>query len=578
MSDVRKGHRFKLIQGQSVLNITGNKKRRRLTGDNQTVSKRRNSLPDLTDLDNTEDSQDKTISKITETMSSIHVETNDTNMLAEIKKMEERLSEKITSNKEKEISELEERLNNNIRSTIDSSIKDALQVMQTSFCTAVQNNPTIKSHSVELRELKEENLRLNRKVQQLTTEHNRMKRQMTKIETKGLDQCLIIRGVPEEMKETDQMIFDKLHNAFSSIMQGETEDEKINASKQLTFHRCRRLGRYSKTRPRPLSVEMTHKQDTEFILENRFDLPRGIYVDREYPIDIEWKRKTLLPVLKVAKRLSNYKKQSRLEDDKLVLKGRSYNVNTLNQLPEELNVFKVTSKEDEATIGFFGEINPLSNFYPSPFIYEGIHYISSEQWIQANKAKFSGDIEMYNEILCCSTSLECKILSKQIRNMNGKKWEDEAMNICLPGIRAKFHQNANAMDILINKTGTKKIVECASDRLWGTGMPLNDPACLDHSKWISQGILGQILECIREEVLNSRIQFYHMPESRHAPDLASGMSLSAMGDPTGAESCTSASTTPTSDTTASDTDPGDAPNHHTHPTVMDGIQPATNSF
>ena len=106
------------------------------------------------------------------------------------------------------------------------------------------------------------------------------------------------------------MIFDKLHNVFSSIMHGETEDEKINASKQLTFQRCRRLGRYNKHQSRPLSVEMTHKQDTEFILEIRFDLPRGIYVDREYPIDIERKRKTLLPVLKAAKRLRNYRKQS----------------------------------------------------------------------------------------------------------------------------------------------------------------------------------------------------------------------------------------------------------------------------
>ena len=114
MSEARKGRRLKLIQGQSVLNITGNKKRRQLTGDNQIVSKRRNSLPDLTNFDNTEDSQDKNISKITETMSSIQVESNAMNMLAEIKKMEERLSEKITSNKEKEISELEERLNNNI--------------------------------------------------------------------------------------------------------------------------------------------------------------------------------------------------------------------------------------------------------------------------------------------------------------------------------------------------------------------------------------------------------------------------------------------------------------------------------
>ena len=135
-----------------------------------------------------------------------------------------------------------------------------------------------------------------------------MKKQITKIETKSLDQCLIIRGLPEESKETDQMISDKMHNTLSTIMQGETDEEKVNAAKQIAFQRCHRLGRYSRNRPRPVSVELVHKQDAEFILENRFDLLRGIYVDREYPIDIERKRKTLLPVLHAAKRLSNHKK------------------------------------------------------------------------------------------------------------------------------------------------------------------------------------------------------------------------------------------------------------------------------
>ena len=246
-------------------------------------------------------------------------------------------------------------------------------------------------------------------------------------------------------------------------MQGETENEKVMAAKHIALQRCQRLGRYSKNRPRPVSIELVHKHDAELILENRFDLPKGIYVDREYPIEIEHKRKTLLPVLRTAKRLSNYKKQSRLEDDKLVLKGRSYNVNTLNQLPEELNVFKVTSKENENTVKFFGEINPLSNFYPATFKHDGVQYISSEQLNQANKAKFFRDLETYNQILCCTSSQECKNLSRQIRNVDESKWEGEAASICLPGIRAKFYQNPSVMDTLLYKTGTNRIVECASD-------------------------------------------------------------------------------------------------------------------
>ena len=54
-------------------------------------------------------------------------------------------------------------------------------------------------------------------------------------------------------------------------------------------------------------------------------------------------------------------------------------------------------------------------------------------------------------------------------------------------------------------------MECAADRLWATGIPLNDPTCLDETKWISPGILGQMLESIRNEQalrLNS-LHSYH---------------------------------------------------------------------
>ena len=148
-----------------------------------------------------------------------------------------------------------------------------------------------------------------------------------------------------------------------------------------------------------MSIKFYHKQDVEFILENRFDLDRGIYVDKEYPMEVERKRKTLLPILRAAKRTSEYKKQSKLEDDKIVLKGRRYDVNTLNQLPEELNVFKVTTRENADTIGYFGEINPLSNFYPATFTHDGVQYISSEQFICRHRTGASNGFLHYTRFL-----------------------------------------------------------------------------------------------------------------------------------------------------------------------------------
>ena len=62
------------------------------------------------------------------------------------------------------------------------------------------------------------------------------------------------------------------------------------------------------------------------------------------------------------------------------------------------------------------------------------------------------------------------------------------------------------MDTLLYKTGSKRIVECASDHPWGTGLSLGEPSCLDSSKWVSQGILGKILESIRNEACQIRGQ------------------------------------------------------------------------
>ena len=415
---------------------------------------------------------------------------------------------------------MEERLNNNIRTTIDASIKDALRVIQTSLNSTVENNPIINSHSVQLKDLQDENSRLAQKVQQLTAEQGRMKRQLNKIENTALENSLIIRGLPEVFKETEPMIIDKLHRVLSKIMQGDTDELKLANAKHITIKNCHRLGRPTKQRICPVSIELYHKQDVEFILENRFDLERGIYIDREYLMDVERKRKTLLPILRAAKRSSEYKKQSRLEDDKIVLKGRRYDVNTLNQFPEELNVFKVTTRENAETIGYFGEINPLSNFYPATFTHDGVQYISSEQFIQANKAKYFGDREAYNQIMGCSTSLECKCMSRQIRNVDVNKWDMVAGDLCQPGIESKFLQNPPLMDTLLWKTGQKTIVECTSDRLWGTGIPLNDPNCLDSSKWINQGIMGQILEGICNNILQTQPHPYSWSVSSNQPQIA----------------------------------------------------------
>ena len=94
--------------------------------------------------------------------------------------------------------------------------------------------------------------------------------------------------------------------------------------------------------------------------------------------------------------------------DELVINGRHFKINTLNQLPDDLAPFKVTTEEDIDSIGFFGAVDPLSNFYECSFKVGEEVYISSEQFIQARKAEFFRDQQTVDRVMGCTNSLDCK--------------------------------------------------------------------------------------------------------------------------------------------------------------------------
>ena len=249
-------------------------------------------------------------------------------------------------------------------------------------------------------------------------------------------------------------------------------------------------------------MEFVHHEDVSFIIENKSYLSDGIFINREFSPEIERKRRTMLPILRAARLIDNYKKQIRLEKDKIVIKGKDYDMSNIHDLPDDLKAFKVTSKEDGRVVGYFGELNPLSNFFPAKFTLDGHTFISSEQYIQASKADFFGDRDVYNQIMGCKHSVDCKDFSRKIKGVDNAKWDMVAADLCRPGIHQKFLQNPILLDILVKHTGTMRIVECSKDRLWGTGIPLTQDDCLDCDRWISPGIMGKILEDIRTEFYN----------------------------------------------------------------------------
>ena len=136
-------------------------------------------------------------------------------------------------------------------------------------------------------------------------------------------------------------------------------------------------------------------------------------------------------------------------------------------------------------------------------------YISTKQYIQVQKAEYK-DKQSYDKIMCAINSLDCKNFTRGIRNFNRRMWESVGKDICRPGIQAKFMQNPDLLQILVEKTSNKTIVESANDRLWGTGVPLARDGCLNKERWISPAILGELLMEIREN--QNHVSLYGISE------------------------------------------------------------------
>ena len=50
-----------------------------------------------------------------------------------------------------------------------------------------------------------------------------------------------------------------------------------------------------------------------------------------------------------------------------MIQGKKFTGDNIHQLPEKINGFQCTSKSNEDTICYFGELNPLSNFHLCTF-------------------------------------------------------------------------------------------------------------------------------------------------------------------------------------------------------------------
>lgn len=173
----------------------------------------------------------------------------------------------------------------------------------------------------------------------------------------------------------------------------------------------------------------------------------------------------------------------------------------------EQTIFNLDNYDDTAYnqfVFFWRTESQFSQWHHSVFQVDGVKFVTAEQFMMYEKAKLFGDKEIMQKVLITSDPRAQKSLGRQVKNFDEKIWEQNCLDIVYRGNVAKFSQNENLKNQLINKRHFgKEFVEASPyDCLWGIGLEENDLKALSKKTWRGKNWLGKILTVIRDEWLN----------------------------------------------------------------------------
>ena len=177
----------------------------------------------------------------------------------------------------------------------------------------------------------------------------------------------------------------------------------------------------------------------------------------------------------------------------------SETVNTLTKAGKIPDMLRIGNQEVDAVF-FHKPEEPngyLSNWYPSPFDLDGIHFSSVEQYIMYRKCKLFGDDAAAAKVLATDDTAQQQAIGRKCAGYIDSVWAGTRQIVAWEGLNAKFRQNDDLRQKLLS-TGDAFLVECAvSDKIWACGVDLYDEKRKDASNWLGRNILGFTLMEVR---------------------------------------------------------------------------------
>lgn len=140
---------------------------------------------------------------------------------------------------------------------------------------------------------------------------------------------------------------------------------------------------------------------------------------------------------------------------------------------------------------------PFSQWHYSPFTINNREFNRAEQFMMYSKAIHFHDYETALNILCEDRPDRQKALGRIVKNFIKEEWESVGYKYVVDGNIAKFSQNRNLRDILLETSGLEIVEASPTDCIWGIGIDERSKDAFDRSKWRGQNLLGKALMEVR---------------------------------------------------------------------------------
>ncbi|MDW5330481.1 NADAR family protein [Plantactinospora sp. KLBMP9567] len=142
----------------------------------------------------------------------------------------------------------------------------------------------------------------------------------------------------------------------------------------------------------------------------------------------------------------------------------------------------------------------LSQWWPSPFLVDGVRYATAEHFMMAGKARLFDDAAMVDQILRAPTPGAAKALGQRVRGFDQARWDECRFDLVVAGNVAKFGRHPDLRDYLLG-SGDRILVEASPiDRIWGIGLAADDPRAGDPDRWRGLNLLGFALMWARHQL------------------------------------------------------------------------------